>query len=231
MNTSKFIVAVLCAFLTRSAFSQSVVLDDDRRSVDMVVEAWTQFMDNLFDADYYGEFADPYQSFSGNQMISIADSMASVSHSSSVTATRMMGEATVMAQTDANPGVFEALTAVSNSNYTVNFTVTETISVSLVGELYSSGDTRANMSLFEVGVGNVFAYEADVGAYLVDEFFELDPGSYRFRVEAGAVRETNGSQAQFGEARYSFDMNVIPAPSGLFMLMGGGLIAARRRRY
>jgi hypothetical protein len=235
MNISKLFLSAfcaLCAVVPHTAFSQSVQIDSHQRTVDLVNESWIHFMDIPGESDYYFESVDAQASWSGDHSLGILDASASAVHSSLVSETRMMGDATVLAQTGSDSGSYTHVTAVAQSDYLVEFTVTESITISIIGELYSSGDdrTEAQMRLLEVGVGNVFEYETDVGAYLVDEFFVLEPGSYRFTAGAGTVRESNGTVDLFGEARYSFDLNVVPTPSGMMLLAGGGLFAARRRR-
>lgn len=174
-----------------------------------------------------------YEDFAFDQSDVLGDTASMhVIHDSSVSDVAFVGSGSAHATSNPDPEIDYLIFGMYGaSSYNVEFSISEETDFALDVDLFSSSDDfdiESFVYLIDLS-DNSFRFQtsAGVGELAVQEQLTLETGSYRFIMQAKV-----GPNDVESEQSASFDggLRVVPAPSGLMLIAGGGLFAARRRR-
>lgn len=133
------------------------------------------------------------------------------------------------ASTNADPNTPYAIDGTAFSTFDLQFSVPDSMSYTLSGLLDAAtvdGAASVTFTLSDIG-GPIAQYSTTDGPVPFDLAGTLDAGDYSIVVIASAAVNAPGQTAS---GSWQFDLDLVPEPSSLVLLLGGALTLLRRRR-
>ncbi len=235
MMQNKLLVGVcsLVCWGSVAAGDDGMVLLGDSRNVTMDIDTvWFDDNGNLNDLLSQQNYVPPedflpwsFDDSNGNDHVSLSANQNSFANATELAAS---GEATGVSSPQ--DGIDYLSRSGNNHNtFTIRFSISELTQFNIYADLFSS--SGVSTSVVELigtdGTNYNFGASASNGQELVDAVVALEAGTYRFTLRSSM---SFGGAEDIHTASFDGGLRVVPSPSGLLVLVGGGLVGMRRRR-